>query len=66
MLEYILNKLYNDYMTVSLNDTIGSIPTNIGIVCQLWNRRVYKHLMDNPNQFNWNSFVEKHPINTFE
>ncbi len=62
MIEYIINKFYNDYMLVSLDGTIGSILTNVLLVHSLWSKRIHEHMIKNENKFNINKFMIEHPI----
>lgn len=62
MIKYIINKLYYDYMLVSLDGTIGSILTNILLVHSLWSKRIREHMIKHKNKFNINQFMIEHPI----
>jgi hypothetical protein len=62
MIEYIINKFYNDYMLVSLDGTIGNILTNLLLVHSLWSKRINEHMIKNENKFNINKFMIEHPI----
>jgi len=47
MLSYIFDKVYNDYMLVSLDGTVESGITNISLIYRLWIKRIYGHLIKN-------------------
>lgn len=61
MFNYIFEKIKDDYAMVSLDNTIGHFTTNVSLVCQLWIRRLYKHLIDNGYNLNINKFMTDHP-----
>jgi hypothetical protein len=61
VLDYIFEKLKDDYAMVSLDYSIGSFATNVYLVCQLWFNRIYRHLINNGFKFNENKFIVDHP-----
>ena len=62
MLDYIFEKMKDDYAMVSLDDSIGYFATNLSLVCQLWLNRLYRHLINNGYKFNINKFIINHPL----
>lgn len=63
--EYLLQKFANDYQIVSLNGTLGSLATNLSVLCAWWSRRMYQHLVTNQYRFDAPLFVKEHPIVQF-
>lgn len=63
MLDYIFEKIKDDYAMVSLDNSIGYFATNLSLVCQLWIDRLYRHLINNGYKFNKNKFIIDHPPN---
>ncbi len=61
MLEYIFEKIMDDYAMVSLDNSIGYFATNLSLICQLWFNRLCKHLINNGFIFNKNKFIIDHP-----
>jgi hypothetical protein len=65
VLDYIFEKLKDDYAMVSLDYSIGSFATNIHLMCLLWLDRIYRHLIKNGFKFNENIFiVDNSPVYT--
>jgi len=61
MLDYIFEKIKDDYAMVSLDNSIGYFATNLSLICQLWFNRLYRHLINNGYKFNKNKFIIDHP-----
>lgn len=61
MLDYIFEKIKDDYAMVSLNNSIGYFSTNLSLVYELWFNRLYRHLINNGYKFNKNKFIIDHP-----
>lgn len=62
MLDYMFRKSYDDYNLVSLDGSIGYFLTNVSLVCELWIRRIGRHLRQNGYKFNIITFIRDHPI----
>lgn len=60
-LQYLIQKIKHDYLTVSLDGTIGKVVTNVDLVFQMWLRRIIIFLKSN-RPLQWNSFMEQYPL----
>ena len=60
-LQYLIQKIKHDYLTVSLDETIGKVVTNVELVFQMWLRRIIIFLKSN-HPLQWNYFMEQYPL----
>lgn len=61
MIDYIFKKICDDYALVSLDYSLGTFMTNLSLVCNLWVRRLYLHMINNEYKFNKNNFINNNP-----
>lgn len=61
-LEYAYNKIHEDYMLVSFDNTVGYVSTNILLAIEVFIRRFYTHFIKHEFHLNADAFIKEYPL----
>lgn len=64
MLQYFVNKIQDDYVSISMNYKLGTILTNLSLLCSLWEKRLTEHFAKYGNKLYLTKFIEDNPLSS--